>query len=124
MSNKGVKRPVCQTDIPVNVVKLETLVEQVKQNQSFRQSNNNNPSYDNQRRESQGWWDNWQGQIKDGKIIKVIDKIEMASVDRNGYNHNDYNMNNYNRNNGNRQGGDMKCFCCRKERHQRNECPL
>ncbi len=47
-------------DILINVVQLEAPIEQVKQEQSFLQSDNNNLNYDNRRRESQGWWDNRQ----------------------------------------------------------------
>jgi tryptophan synthase beta subunit len=42
-------------DILINVVQLEAPIEQVKQEQSFLQSDNNNLNYDNRRRESQGW---------------------------------------------------------------------
>ncbi len=51
---KELRGKYVKKDILVNIVRLEAPVEQIKQKQSFRQSNNN-PNYDNQRRESQGW---------------------------------------------------------------------
>jgi hypothetical protein len=54
-------------------------IEQVKQEQSFWQLDNN-LSYDNRRRESEDGEIIDKDIIKDGKIIKGIDKIKMASL--------------------------------------------
>jgi hypothetical protein len=48
-----------KNNIPINVVQPKAPIEQVKQEQNYRQPDYN-PNYDNQRRESQGWRDNRQ----------------------------------------------------------------
>jgi hypothetical protein len=46
LSIEGIRRTIWEKDIPINVVQLEAPIEQVKQEQNFRELDNN-PNYDN-----------------------------------------------------------------------------
>ncbi len=72
-------RQYAKNNMPINVVQPKVPIEQIKQEQNYRQSYYN-PNYDNQRKESQGWGDIDKKEIKDGKTIKGINKIVMDNL--------------------------------------------